>query len=82
MSVIDHADNLRSVHLWHFYIHQHQGGLLVVQNGKSLGNMLTGKYLPVVIGLAVQHLLKQLQLQTVVVEDQNLMVGKGLLVRC
>ena len=51
-----------------------------MQNGKSFGNMLTGKYLPVGFCLAVQHLLEQLQLKTVVVEDQNLMVGKGLLV--
>ncbi len=76
--MIDHADDFCSVHLGHLYVHQHQGGLFVVQDGECLGDVLACKYLPVVVSLAVQYLLEQLQLQMVVVEYQNLMVGKGL----
>lgn len=48
--------------------------MLVVEHGERLGYMQTGKDLPTVAYQLLQHLLKQTELQRVVIEQQYLVI--------
>lgn len=74
VGVLNHPD---AVHLGHFDIHHHQRRMLVVEHGERLGYMQTGKDLPTVAYQLLQHLLKQAELQRVVIEQQYLVISNG-----
>ena len=89
VAVVDVLNHPDAVHLGHFDIHHHQRRMLVVEHGERLGYMQTGKDLPAVAYQLLQHLLKQTELQRVVIEQQYLVVfemgldwGERLLLFC
>ena len=77
--MVDVGNHLCTIHFWHFYVHQHEGWLLIVQDGECINHMIAGEYLPGIACYASQHFLEKLKLKLVVIENQNLMVGKLLL---
>ena len=74
--MVDVGNHIHTVHLRHFNIHQHQGWLLVMQRGEGIHHMVAGENLPGVAYDAAQHLLEKLELQLVIIQNQNLVIGK------
>ena len=74
--MVDVGNHIHAVHLGHFDIHQHQGWLLVMQRGEGIHHMVAGENLPGVAYDAAQHLLEKLELQLVIIQNQNLVIGK------
>ena len=71
VGVVQVLDDLHSVHLWHLNVHEHEGGLLVVEGGECVGDMMADDDLLWGNRQTAQHLLEKLQLQGVVIEQED-----------
>ena len=76
LTVIDVLNHLHTIHFWHFDVHHHHRRLLIVKCRKGFRHMMASDYLPRITYQTAQHLLQQLQLQSIVVQNENLVVGE------
>ena len=76
LTVIDVLNHLHTIHFWHFDVHHHHRRLLIVKCRKGFRHMMVSDYLPRITYQTAQHLLQQLQLQRIVVQNENLVVSE------